>query len=140
VSVKLRLKRMGTKKRPFYRIVATDSRNRRDGRFIEELGYYDPLTVPPNIKLDEEAIYQWLKNGAIPSTNVEALMRRQGTLKKWQFVKDGVPADQVDAKVAGVVEKETKGLTTEERRRRFQSKQKSKKAKAAAGKAAAEGA
>ena len=132
---------MGTKKRPFYRIVATDSRNRRDGRFIEELGYYDPLTVPPNIKLEEELIFKWLKNGAIPSTNVEALMRRMGTMKKWQFVKDGVAADQVDAKVAAVVEKETKGLTTEERRRKFQSKQVSKKAKAAAGKAtAAEGA
>jgi len=141
VSVKIRLKRMGTKKRPFYRIVATDSRNRRDGRFLEELGYYDPLTTPPNIKLDEEAIYKWLKNGAIPSTNVEALMRRQGTLKKWQFVKEGVAADQIDEKVAAVVEKETKGLTTEERRRKFQSKQVSKKAKAAAGKTtAAEGA
>ncbi len=132
---------MGTKKRPFYRIVATDSRNRRDGRFIEELGYYDPLTVPPNIKLEEELIFKWLKNGAIPSPNVEALMRRMGTMKKWQFVKDGVAADQVDAKVSAIVEKETKGLTTEERRRRFQSKQVSKKAKAAAGKAtAAEGA
>ncbi len=141
MSVKLRLKRMGTKKRPFYRIVATDSRNRRDGRFIEELGYYDPLTVPPNIKLEEELIYKWLKNGAIPSTNVEALMRRMGTMKKWQFVKEGVAVDQVDAKVAALAEKETKGLNTEERRRRFQSKQVSKKAKAAAGKAApAEGA
>lgn len=132
---------MGTKKRPFYRIVATDSRNRRDGRFIEELGYYDPLTVPPNIKLEEELIFKWLKNGAIPSPNVEALMRRMGTMKKWQFVKDGVAADQIDAKVAAIIEKETKGLTTEDRRRRFQSKQVSKKAKAAAGKAtAAEGA
>jgi small subunit ribosomal protein S16 len=132
---------MGTKKRPFYRIVATDSRNRRDGRFIEELGYYDPLTTPPNIKLDEEAIYKWLKNGAIPSTNVEALMRRQGTLKKWQFVKEGVAADQIETRVAAVVEKETKGLTADERRRKFQSKRVSKKAKAAAGKtAAAEGA
>lgn len=141
MSVKLRLKRMGTKKRPFYRIVATDSRNRRDGRFIEELGYYDPLTVPPNIKLEEELIFKWLKNGAIPSPNVEALMRRMGTMKKWQFVKDGVAADQIDAKVAAIIEKETKGLTTEDRRRRFQSKQVSKKAKAAAGKAtAAEGA
>jgi len=141
VSVKLRLKRMGTKKRPFYRIVATDSRNRRDGRFIEELGYYDPLTVPPNIKLEEELIFKWLKNGAIPSTNVEALMRRQGTLKKWQFVKEGVAVADVDAKVAALTEKETKGLTTEERRRRFQSKQVSKKAKAAAAKSApAEGA
>jgi small subunit ribosomal protein S16 len=95
------MKRMGTKKRPFYRIVATDSRNRRDGRFIEELGYYDPLTTPPNIKLDEEQIFKWLKNGAIPSTNVEGLMRRAGILKKWQFVKAGVPADQIEAKVAG---------------------------------------
>jgi small subunit ribosomal protein S16 len=137
VSVKIRLKRMGTKKRPFYRIVATDSRNRRDGRFIEELGYYDPLTTPPNIKLEEEAIFKWLKNGAIPSTNVEALMRRQGTLKKWLFVKEGAAADQIDSSVAALAEKETKGLTTEERRRRFQSKRVSKKAKAAAGKAAA---
>jgi len=131
---------MGTKKRPFYRIVATDSRNRRDGRFIEELGFYDPLTTPPNIKLEEELIYKWLKNGAIPSTNVEALMRRMGTMKKWQFVKEGVAAGEVDAKVAALAEKETRGLTTEERRRKFTSKRVSKKAKAAAGKAVAEGA
>jgi len=128
---------MGTKKRPFYRIVATDSRNRRDGRFIEELGYYDPLTTPPNIKLEEELIFKWLKNGAIPSTNVEALLRRQGSLKKWLFVKEGVAADQLDAKVSELAEKETRGLTAEERRRKFTSKRTSKKAKAAAGKAAA---
>ena len=141
MSVKIRLKRMGTKKRPFYRLVATDSRNRRDGRFIEELGYYDPLTTPPNIKLEEELIFKWLKHGAIPSTNVEALMRRMGTLKKWQFIKDGVAADQVEAKVAAVVDIETKGLTADERRRKFALRQVSKKVKAAAGKAApAEGA
>jgi small subunit ribosomal protein S16 len=134
------MKRMGTKKRPFYRLVATDSRNRRDGRFIEELGYYDPLTTPPNIKLDEELIFKWLKNGAIPSTNVEALMRRMGTMKKWQFVKEGVPADQLDAKLAALGDKETKGLTTEERRRKFTSKKVSKKKAAASGAPAAEGA
>jgi small subunit ribosomal protein S16 len=137
VSVKLRLKRMGTKKRPFYRIVATDSRNRRDGRFIEELGYYDPLTSPPNIKLDEELIFKWLKNGAIPSENVEGLMRRMGTLKKWQFVKAGVAADQIDAKVAAMVEKETKGLSPDERRQKFVTGRRAKKAAAAP---AAEGA
>jgi len=140
VSVKIRLKRMGTKKRPFYRLVATDSRNRRDGRFIEELGYYDPLTTPPNIKLDEEQIFKWLKNGAIPSTNVEGLMRRMGTLKKWQFVKDGVPVDQLDAKMAALADKETKGLTADERRRKFASKKVSKKKAAAAAKPAAESA
>lgn len=131
MSVKIRLKRMGTKKRPFYRIVATDSRNRRDGRFIEELGYYDPLTTPPNIKLDEELIFKWLKNGAIPSTNVEALMRRMGTLKKWQFVRDGVPADQIEAKLAALGEKETRGLSAEERRRKFVQKKVSRKKAAA---------
>jgi len=135
------MKRMGTKKRPFYRIVATDSRNRRDGRFIEELGYYDPLTTPPNIKLDEEEIFKWMKDGAIPSTNVEGLMRRAGILKKWQFVKAGVPADQIDAKVAALGEKETQGLTADERRRKFTSKRVSKKKAAAAASApAAEGA
>jgi small subunit ribosomal protein S16 len=138
VSVKLRLKRMGTKKRPFYRIVATDSRNRRDGRFIEELGYYDPLTSPANIKLDEERIFKWLKDGAIPSENVESLMRKMGTLKKWQFVKDGVAADQVDAKVAAVAEKETKGLSSDERRQKFLQRKRS--AKKAAATAPAEGA
>lgn len=141
MSVKIRMKRMGTKKRPFYRIVATDSRNRRDGRFIEELGYYDPLTTPPNIKLDEEEIFKWMKDGAIPSTNVEGLMRRAGILKKWQFVKAGVPADQIDAKVAALGEKETQGLTADERRRKFTSKRVSKKKAAAAASApAAEGA
>ncbi|HET6348888.1 MAG TPA: 30S ribosomal protein S16 [Candidatus Krumholzibacteria bacterium] len=140
MSVKIRLKRMGTKKRPFYRIVATDSRNRRDGRFIEELGYYDPLTTPPNIKLEEERIFQWLKNGAIPSTNVESLMRRMGTMKKWVFVRDGVATDEVDAKVAALADKETKGLTADERRHKYASKKVSKKKAAAAGAPAAEGA
>ncbi len=60
LSVKIRMKRMGTKKRPFYRIVATDSRNRRDGRFIEELGYYDPLTNPPSVKVNEELFFKWM--------------------------------------------------------------------------------
>jgi len=140
VSVKIRMKRMGTKKRPFYRIVATDSRNRRDGRFIEELGYYDPLTTPPNIKLDEEQIFKWMKNGAIPSTNVEGLMRRTGIAKKWQFVKEGVPADQIDAKLAALDEKETQGLSADERRRKFTSRRVSKKKAAAAKAPAAEGA
>ena len=137
MSVKLRLKRMGTKKRPFYRIVATDSRNRRDGRFIEELGYYDPLTSPPNIKIDEALIMKWMANGAIPSTNVEGLLRRTGTLKKWVLVKQGVPADQIEAKLATIQETETKGLTADARRARYAGKKVSKKAAAKAKSAAA---
>jgi small subunit ribosomal protein S16 len=126
---------MGTKKRPFYRIVATDARNRRDGRFIEELGYYDPLTNPPAIKVEEELIFKWLRNGAIPSENVEGLMRRTGTLKKWHLVREGVAADQLDEKLAALTAGETKGATADERRRKFVSKKVSKKVAARKAKA-----
>jgi small subunit ribosomal protein S16 len=132
VSVKIRMKRMGTKKRPFYRIVATDSRNRRDGAFIEELGYYDPLTNPPNIKIDEPSILKWMGNGAIPSENVEGLLRRTGTMKKWLLVKQGVPADQIDGKLETLKGSETKGLSADERRTKFRRKKVSKKAAAKA--------
>jgi small subunit ribosomal protein S16 len=131
LSVKIRLKRMGTKKRPFYRIVATDSRNRRDGRFIEELGYYDPLTSPPAIKIEEELFFKWLKNGAIPSENVESLLRRTGTMKKWHLVRAGVGAEAMDEKLAALSATETKGLSADERRRKFVGKRAAKKASAA---------
>jgi small subunit ribosomal protein S16 len=126
------MKRMGTKKRPFYRIVATDSRNRRDGRFIEELGYYDPLTNPPVVKVEEELFFKWLRNGAIPSENVESLMRRTGVMKKWLLVKQGVPADQIEAKLAELKSKETQGMTPDERRKRGVAKRAARKAAAAA--------
>jgi small subunit ribosomal protein S16 len=129
---------MGTKKRPFYRIVATDSRNRRDGRFIEELGHYDPLTNPPVIKVEEELFFKWLKAGAIPSENVASLLRRTGTMKKWHLVRDGVTAEQLEEKVAALAASETKGLSVDERRRKFLSKKVSKKAAAAKAKAKAE--
>jgi len=133
LSVKIRLKRMGTKKRPFYRIVATDSRNRRDGRFIEELGFYDPLAVPPTpaVKVSEELFFKWLKCGAIPSENVENIVRRLGIMKKWQLVRAGVPAEQIEEKLAAVIASETKGATPEERRRKFVQKRTAKKAAAA---------
>lgn len=122
---------MGTKKRPFYRIVATDSRNRRDGRFIEELGYYDPLTNPPNVSVKEELFFKWLGNGAIPSENVESLMRRTGVMKKWLLVKQGVPADQLEAKLAELSATETKGMSPDERRKKGVAKRAARKAAAA---------
>ena len=76
MSVKLRMKRMGTKKRPFYRIVATDSRNRREGRFIQELGYYDPLTNPSTFKVDAEKFAHWVRHGAKPSESVAVMMAK----------------------------------------------------------------
>ena len=82
MAVKLRLKRMGAKKRPFYRIVAADSRTPRDGRFIEIIGYYNPLTDPVELKIDEEKALKWLENGAQPSTTVRSLLTSQGLIQK----------------------------------------------------------
>jgi small subunit ribosomal protein S16 len=82
MAVKIRLKRMGAKKSPFYRVVVADSRSPRDGRFIEEIGYYNPLTDPAVIKIDEEKAAQWVKNGAQPSDIVKKLFARAGFSEK----------------------------------------------------------
>ena len=75
MAVKIRLCRMGAKKAPFYRIVVADSRYPRDGRFIEELGYYDPTKEPSEIRVDEEAAKKWLANGAQPTQTVEKILK-----------------------------------------------------------------
>lgn len=79
MAVKIRLKRMGAKKTPFYRIVVSDSRTPRNGRFIEELGYYNPLKDPAEIKVDGERAQYWLSNGAQPSDTVRALLKKSGS-------------------------------------------------------------
>ena len=83
MAVKLRLKRMGAKQKPFYRIVAADSRSPRDGRFIENVGTYNPITEPAEIKIDEEVAMKWLKDGAIPTDTVRDLLKKQGILEKF---------------------------------------------------------
>lgn len=83
MAVKLRLKRMGAKKRPFYRIVAADSRSPRDGRFIEIVGTYNPITEPAEVKVNEEVALKWLNNGAIPTDTVRDLLSKQGIMKKF---------------------------------------------------------
>jgi len=82
MAVRIRLTRMGAKKRPFYRFVVADSRSPRDGRFIEEIGYYDPLKNPAVIKIDEEKAIDWMKKGARLSDTVKALFYKAGVLKK----------------------------------------------------------
>jgi small subunit ribosomal protein S16 len=77
MSVTIRLTRAGSKKVPFYRVVATDSRSPRDGRFIEQIGVYDPLRDPVEFRVDQERIAHWLKMGALPSQTVGELLRRQ---------------------------------------------------------------
>ncbi len=78
MAVKIRLKRMGAKKSPFYRVVVADSRYPRDGRFIEELGYYNPTTNPADIKIDVEKAQTWVKNGAQPTETVKSLLKKAG--------------------------------------------------------------
>lgn len=81
MAVKIRLKRMGAKKAPFYRIVVADSRSPRDGRFIEEIGYYNPLTNPLTVKVDAEKAEKWMKNGAQPTDTVKKLFLKSGMAK-----------------------------------------------------------
>ena len=83
MAVKLRLTRMGKKKQPMYRVVATDSHTKRDGEYIELIGTYNPLTKPATVKLDEEVALKWLNNGAIPSDTVKNLLREAGIMKKY---------------------------------------------------------
>ena len=78
--VKIRLNRMGAHKKPFYRVVVADSRSPRDGRFIEEIGYYNPMVEPADIKIDEEAAKKWLGNGAQPTDTVKALLKKANVL------------------------------------------------------------
>lgn len=81
MAVKIRLKRIGAKKTPYYRVVVSDSRSPRDGRFIEEIGYYHPLANPSVVKIDEEKAKKWLKNGAQPTDTVKALLKKNGILE-----------------------------------------------------------
>ena len=80
MAVKIRLKRMGMKKEPFYRIVVSDSRTPRDGRFVEEIGYYNPVTEPAVIKFDEERAKYWLGTGAQPTDTVRGLLKKSNLL------------------------------------------------------------
>lgn len=81
MAVVIRLTRRGAKKRPFYRVVAADSRKPRDGKFLEILGTYDPLKEEDNIKIDSEKTLAWIKNGAKPSKTVESLMKKVGIIQ-----------------------------------------------------------
>jgi len=81
MAVKIRLKRMGMKKMPFYRVVVADERAPRDGRFIEEIGYYNPMTEPATIKIDAEKAQQWIKNGAQPTETARTLLKKSGVIE-----------------------------------------------------------
>lgn len=86
MAVKIRMRRMGNRNNPFYRLVVTDSRSRRDGRFVEILGHYNPLTEPADFKIEEDRALYWLKQGAGLSDTVKSLLKRQGILEKFTGV------------------------------------------------------
>lgn len=83
MAVKIRLTRMGSKKRPSYRIVATDSRSPRDGKYLELIGFYNPLTDPAELKINEEVALKWLKNGAVVTDTARDLLSKAGIMKKF---------------------------------------------------------
>ena len=89
MSVKIRMRRMGSKRKPFYRIVVADSRMPRDGRFIEEVGYYNPLTNSDEVKLEEDKIFDWLEKGAQPSDTVRSLLSKAGLMTRYHDAKYG---------------------------------------------------
>ena len=80
MAVKIRLRRMGAKKNPFYRIVVADSRYPRDGRFIEEIGTYDPLKTPADVKIDADKAKQWIANGAQPTDTIKDILKKSGVI------------------------------------------------------------
>ena len=88
MAVKLRLKRMGSKAKPFYRIVAADSRSPRDGKFLEIVGTYDPIKGADKVTVSEEKALKWLNNGAIPTDTVRSILSKQGIMKKFALQKE----------------------------------------------------
>lgn len=88
MATKIRLTRMGRKKKPFYRIVIVDSKTRRDGAVIENIGYYNPVVEPADIRIDEESALKWLQEGAIPTDTVKNILSKAGVIKKFHELKN----------------------------------------------------
>ncbi len=126
------MKRMGTKKRPFYRVVAIDTRMARDGRFIDILGHYNPMVNPPQIKMDDDKVYYWLKNGAVPSEKVRELFRKLGLMEKWSLVKKGIAIADLEAAVEERRTKQPRPAADKEKKKKPSKKSAAKAAAAAA--------
>jgi small subunit ribosomal protein S16 len=111
----IRLTRMGRKKRPFYRVVVVDSRARRDGDYIEKLGYYNPFTTPYEVQLDHDKAVDWLARGAGMSETARALLRNEGVLYRWHLQKSGSSIEEIETKVEEF--RTRRGAKVEARRR-----------------------
>jgi len=100
LAVKLRLRRMGKKKQPIYKIVAADVRSPRDGKFLEALGLYNPLTNPHTVDIKEERVLYWLSNGAQPTNTVKSLLREKGIILKNDLIKRGLNEEKIESELA----------------------------------------
>ena len=100
MSVRLRLRRMGSRKRSFYRLVAADSRYQRDGRFLETLGYYDPMENPYKFRVNRERVLDWLRKGAQTTTTVNGLLRKEGIVQEYNLEKASAMSSQKSKKVS----------------------------------------
>jgi len=100
LAVKLRLRRLGRKKVPVFRVVAADSRSPRDGRFIEAVGLYNPVPNPPVLEFKEDRVYHWLEKGAQPTDTVRSLLSRKGIWLRWSLMRRGVSAEKINEQYA----------------------------------------
>jgi small subunit ribosomal protein S16 len=112
--VRIRLRRIGLKGQPSYRIVAADKESPRDGRFLEILGFYNPRTEPATVTVKEERVFHWMKNGALPTESVEQVFKTSGTLDRWERFKKG---EDVETLVKEATEAEAGRNTTAKTRR-----------------------
>ena len=114
MAVKIRLQRLGRKKRPFYRLVAADARAQRDGVFLERLGHYNPITEPAEVLIDEEKALKWLRRGAQPTDTAKRLLSQQGIWKKFTYEKLGKPLPDVEESVTDESAEETETAPSED--------------------------
>lgn len=129
--VKLRLRRIGKKKYPIYKLVATDSRSPRSGRYLEALGNYDPHSRPILLTFKEDRVFHWLKRGAQPTDTVRSLLRRNGMWLRWALVKRGTEPAKVEALVEKWKMQQEEKLRREAERKARRSERKKKAAKSA---------
>ena len=117
MAVKIRMKRMGRRKRPFYRLVAIDSRTRRDGKEIERLGWYDPIPHALSCEVKEERIIHWLKEGAQPSDTVQNLFKKTGLALKWHLIQKGKSEKEIEKEMTDwIARKEAKQQAIDEKK------------------------
>jgi len=127
LAVKLRLRRMGKKKQPIYKIVAADARSPRDGRFLEAVGLYNPLTEPHSVDIKEERVLYWLNNGAQPTKTVKSLLRQKGITLKNELAKRGVAEDQIESELSEWQKKKEASASEKGKKQKVSRKAKAKK-------------